>query len=235
MFCSNPGFYPPRPPPGSASNILPEHNRHPVMMTSSNTPLRAADTPSHSLQVSDAQHQHQPLHFITHTHTEHPPPPPMSQGKQQRWREREQRVSRPPGPAESACQLGKARWKQSHMMAARVVAKGRWCSRCRPSRLLVSQSRWRGGWGGGGGRSAAMGWCGNGQTEKSEQAAAASELLEGSGGNSQLPCKHRPSTQSTNLIMGGVVPPPDDTDTSLTSSAPPLPPHLSSAHSHWLS
>lgn len=93
-------------------------------------------------------------------------------------------------------------------MAARVVAKGRCCSRCRPSRLLVSQSHW-----GGVGRSAAMGWCRNGQTEKSEQAAAALELPKGSGGSSQLPCKHRPSTQSTNLIMGGVPPPPQLTQT----------------------
>lgn len=111
-------------------------------MTSSNTPLHAADTPSHSLQVSNAQHQRQPLRFITCTHRT--PTPTHESGKQQRWREREQRVSRPPGPAESACQLGKARWKQSHMMAAWVVAKGRCCSRCRPSRLLVNQSCWGG-------------------------------------------------------------------------------------------
>lgn len=185
-------------------------------MTSSNTPLRAADTPSHSLQVSNAQHQHQPLHFITHT--EPPPPhhpPPMSQGKQQRWREREQRVGRPPGPAESACQLGKARWKQSHMMAAWAVAEGRCCFAAGPpGSSSVSQSRW--GWwgwglvvGGGVGRGAAMGRCRNGRTEKSEQAAAAaSELPKGSGGNSHLPCKHRPSTHSTNLIMGGAPLPP---------------------------
>lgn len=64
-------------------------------------------------------------------------------------------------------------------------------------------------WGAGGvGRGAAMGRCRNSRTEKSEQAAAAaSELPTGSEGNSQLPCKHRPSTQHTNLIMGGVPPP----------------------------
>lgn len=39
------------------------------MMTSSNAPQRCADTPSHSLQVSNTQHQHQPL-YHTHTHTE---------------------------------------------------------------------------------------------------------------------------------------------------------------------
>lgn len=105
-----------------------------------NTPLRCADTPSHSLQVSTAQHQHQPL-YHKHTHAQNltPPPHPISQGKQQRQRERERRVRRPPVPAESACQLGKARWKQSHMMAALAVAKGRCCSRCRPSLPVLSQ------------------------------------------------------------------------------------------------
>lgn len=129
--------------PASASNMQPEGNEkrssHPGWGHLQTLPCAVQTHPatrcrSATLGIS-----------TTHTHTD-PPAHPMSQGKQQRWRKRARRVGRPPAPAESACQLGKARWKQSHMMAALAVAQGGGCSHCRPSWLVLAQPPCAGGW-----------------------------------------------------------------------------------------
>lgn len=186
--------------------------------------LHSADTPSHLLQVSNTHSASAPASLsITHTHTQsnlsHCTTDPYWQIKETAYREgNKSRECRPPVPAEAACQLGKARWKQSHMMAAVVVVEGSCCCCCLPSWFLLTQPLYAGR-----SCSTAMRWV----AEITRQRRVRQLLLPQSRLLSvrETPClprKHGPSAQQANLIMGGAAP-PTYTDTALTSSTPPPP------------
>lgn len=103
------------------------------MMTSSNTPLQTHPSVTAGQQHDSASAVADSSSSQTHTHTSpfsaaallNPAAEPVNNSTDRvadrgNAEQREQREPCPPVPEEAACQLGKARWKQSHMMAAVV-------------------------------------------------------------------------------------------------------------------
>lgn len=114
-------------------NILPWWH----LQTPPTPPFHSADTPSThcrsatQLSISTSRLALTLSVTKTHTHTQNVISPTAhcttepccwASETAQRREKREIRVWCPPVPEEAACQLGKARWKQSHMMAAEETA-----------------------------------------------------------------------------------------------------------------